>query len=349
MRASFLRRLTAMAPAALLLAMLAWPAGAAAQQAAVPSVVVRATRDPVDKSYRRMVRGMDRFEREHALAPQAVLRFQLLPRLPSVNMHDITLKIVGDTFALPVALAPDNSFTVPRDAQALREDAQLIANRKTTSMTWRADVRSPGVPEGMRRLGDLRLECRVGMEAGLVSNSQQAFAWLGRLLESPEQVCEHPDGNYLFFTDRPLFAVHLLNGTRTATLAFRMLYAGGVQTAATLPYCDCQSLLDRSYYAPLWDSSWPDDALLSFEYMDDAAADAPPDPDFTIGRSTSAQARAALGAPDTQVRFDSGYQAWLYLRPNTRAEDRNAAAAEWLVMLFDGSGTLRRLRRHAPP
>jgi len=29
-------------------------------------------------------------------------------------------------------------------------------------------------------------------------------------------------------------------------------------------------LLDRTYYAPIWDRSWPDDPIVSFEYMDDA-------------------------------------------------------------------------------
>jgi hypothetical protein len=28
-------------------------------------------------------------------------------------------------------------------------------------------------------------------------------------------------------------------------------------------------LIDRTYYAPLGDPSWPDDTLLVFEYMDD--------------------------------------------------------------------------------
>jgi hypothetical protein len=39
-----------------------------------------------------------------------------------------------------------------------------------------------------------------------------------------------------------------------------------------LRYCDCAVLLDRAYYAPLGDRSWPDDTLLELEYMDDGAA-----------------------------------------------------------------------------
>lgn len=239
------------------------------------TVTVTSTRDPVDKSYRKMIRGMERFEREHALAPQATLRFRLLPRLPTVNMRGITLKVVGDRITVPVPVTDDNGFTLPRNEQALREDAAVIANRKTTSMTWRAQVVTPGLPPDTRRLGDLRLECLVGVEAGLVSNSSPLFGWIAKALNSPEQVCNSPDGNFLFFTERPLFSVTLRAGDRTEILPFRMLYAGGEQSREELQYCDCQVMLDRTYYAPIWDRSWPDDTLVSFDYMTDAAEGRP--------------------------------------------------------------------------
>jgi hypothetical protein len=267
-----------------LLAMLscAWPAMAGAQQTDVQAapkpqtVTVTSTRDPVDKSYRKMIRGMERFEREHALAPEAVLRFHLLPRTPGANMSGITLRVLGDHIALPVQVAEDNTFVLPRNAQALDEDAAVVANRKTTSMTWRAQVITPGLPSGARRLGDLRLECLVGMEAGLVSNSSPLFGWISNALTSPEQVCNSPEGNFLFFTERPIFSVILRAGERTEVLPFRMLYAGGEQTRDMLPFCDCQSLLDRTYYAPIWDRSWPDDTLVTFEYMDEPPPEARP-------------------------------------------------------------------------
>jgi hypothetical protein len=266
-----------------LLAALPWTASAVLAQEGQPvpqgapqTVTVTSTRDPVDKSYHKMIRGMERFEREHALAPGATLRFRLLPRLPAVNMRGITLKVVGDHVTVPVPVAEDNSFTLPRNEQALREDAAVIANRKTTSMTWRAQVTTPGLPPGTRRLGDLRLECLVGMEAGLVSNSSPLFGWISNALNSPDQVCNSPDGNFLFFTERPVFSVTLHAGERTEILPFRMLYAGGEQTRDMLAYCDCQVLLDRTYYAPIWDRSWPDDTLVSFEYMEDPPAEAQP-------------------------------------------------------------------------
>ena len=242
-----------------------------AQAAGQPATVkVQSTRDPVDKSYRKMIKGMERFARERALAPAAPLRFQLLPRLPTVDMRGITLRIAGDTVSVPVEVAPDNSFVLPRNEVALREDAAVVANRKTTSMTWRAQIITPGLPAGARRLGDMRLECLVGVEAGLVSNSSPLFGWISNALTTPEQVCNSPNGNYLFFAERPVFAVRLRAGERIEMLPFDMLYAGGEQSKTDLQFCDCQVMLDRTFYAPIWDKSWPDDTLVEFEYMEDA-------------------------------------------------------------------------------
>jgi hypothetical protein len=77
-----------------------------APDSGIQTVTVTYTRDPVDKSYRKMIRGMERFQRERALAPQATLRFRLLPRSPSVDMHGITLRVVGDHIAVTVTVAP---------------------------------------------------------------------------------------------------------------------------------------------------------------------------------------------------------------------------------------------------
>ncbi|CAN7694023.1 hypothetical protein LJR289_005565 [Pseudoduganella sp. LjRoot289] len=303
------------------------------------------TRDPVDKSYRKMVRGMDRYARDIALAPQSTLRFQLLPRLPTVKLEGVGLKVIGDHIALPVAMAPDYSFTLERKQQALDEDAALVANRKTSSMTWRALVRSAGVPEGMRRLGDLRLECLVGMEAGLVSNNAALFAWLSDMLADADKVCGSPEGNYLQFAPRPLFGATLHSGARVEALPFRALYAGGTQTPATLPYCDCQVLLDRSYYAPIWDRSWPDDTLIGFEYMEEAEGPMPP------GVASKEAARTALGEPAAAQRFDSGYEVWQYqyppAAPKPPGADGRKPMAE-LVLLFDGGGKTLKFRRREP-
>src|SRR5258705_13976828 len=57
------------------------------------AVGVTTLRNPVDKSYRRMVEGMELFEKRHRLAPNAALRFKLLPRHRDSDMRDIHVEI----------------------------------------------------------------------------------------------------------------------------------------------------------------------------------------------------------------------------------------------------------------
>jgi hypothetical protein len=242
--------------------------------ATLPPVTVTApATDPVEKSYRRMMRGVELFERlRPAMAPGAQLRFKLLPRRHNTDIDHILLEIVGSTFAYEVPVAPDRTFTLPRDAKALGENAVVSPNRKKLTMTWRTDIRTPGLPPGTRRLGDLRLECLVGLEADLVSNRNPIIAGIANLFSDPKAYCERKDAQYLFFAERPLFGVTLVAGARRETLPIDMLYAGASDDPGLkhdLPYCDCEVLVDRTYFLPLGDRSWPDDTRVEFEYMDD--------------------------------------------------------------------------------
>jgi hypothetical protein len=241
---------------------------------ALPPVEVTALRDPVEKSYRKIVRGMDLFEQRRSLAPQAALRFRLVPRRRDTNIDEVALKIVGDTVQIPVTIDPDHTFTLGRFPQALAEDATVIPNRRAGTMTWRTDIRTPGLPRDTRRLGDLRLECLVGLEAGLISNNRSIFAEIARLI-SDRGYCNQPAPHYLFFADRPLWSVTLVDGSHREVLPVDQLYAGSSRQPLDrndLETCDCEVLLDRTYYAPLGDRRWSDDTLLEFEYMDDPPA-----------------------------------------------------------------------------
>jgi hypothetical protein len=249
-------------------ALLASSAAAYAQAKELDAVTVTALRNPVDKSYRRMISGMELFEKRRHVAPNATLRFKLLPRRRETDMAAIDLEIVGDSFAAPVALAPDNTFTLERRALALKENASVRPNRKAGTMTWRAEIRTPGLPPDTRRLGDLRLECEVGMQAGLISNPRPSLFELFR--EGPGY-CHGAAPRYLFFAERPLWSVTLVSGGRREALSVDRLYGGASrdpQWKDDLPYCDCEVLMDRAYFLPLGDRSWPDDTFVEFAYMD---------------------------------------------------------------------------------
>lgn len=346
----------------------------AAPDGDLPTIAVTAQRDPVDKSYRKMVQGMDLFEAKHGMAPKASLRFKLLPRQPDTNMDGIVLAIVGDSETIPVPLASDRTFTLERRQKALDEDASVRPNRSAGRMTWRAEIRTPDLPPDTRRLGDLRLECHVGMKADLISNRSSVIGQVANFLLGMRDYCEGSEVHYLFFSEHPLFSVTMVAGSRREILPVDELYAGasyGLTSKADLPYCDCQVLLDRSYFLPLGDRSWPDDTLIEFEYMDDAddrrAAAArsvavtngkPP----IIGKSTKTDLVAALGKT-TVIGFDSGFEVWVYratgdtpAKPGWEAlygqagSEKGTPGKTEFVVLFAPSGVVARTRiRPAPP
>ncbi|MDB5843581.1 MAG: hypothetical protein JWP79_891 [Polaromonas sp.] len=241
----------------------------------LPAVTIsaKANPDPVEKSYRKMIRGMDLFEQERGrLSPNGSLRFKLLPRRPDTDLSRIEMEVIGTTVDFPVPIAPDQTFTLARHQKAYDENAQVSPNRRAQSMTWRTEIKTPGLPPGTRRLGDLRLECRVGMESGLISNRSNIVGRMVKALLGTPAYCDRQVPLYLFFAERPLFSVALVAGPRREILSIDMLYAAASDDPKLqdeLPYCDCEVLVDRTYVLPLGDRSWPDDTRVEFEYMED--------------------------------------------------------------------------------
>lgn len=356
--------LFARVPRALLPAALALTCAAGWAQeraAALPSVTItaKANPDPVEKSYRRMIRGMDLFERRRALAPHASLRFKLLPRRPETDMRNIELYVLGRSVELPVPVAPDDTFVLPRDPRSLAEDAMVVPDRQSGTMTWRTEIRTPGLPPQTRRLGDLRLECEVGMEAGLISNPRSVLERIMAALEDKPEYCARKDPRYLFFSEQPLFSVSLVAGPRREVLPVSQLYAGASDDPdikQRLPYCDCEVLLDRSYLLPLGDTSWPDDTRIEFEPMTGGgASSAGPEVVRGIvpGRSTRADVAATFPAA-TVIRFDSGYEVWVdrdkpEKKPQQKRQpDEEEAEVPERIVLVDPSGVVAKARMRLP-
>lgn len=298
------------------------------------SIEVTAIKNPVDKSYRKMVKGMDLFERDHSLAPAASLRYKLLQRKPGGNIEHAPVRMVGRSFTQPIAVAADHTFILPRERKGLDEDAVVQSERRAETMTWRADVRTPGLPSNVRRLGDLRLECEVGMEAGLVSQ----YSVVDRIFdffEGGRDYCGSKAQKYLFFAERPLFSVTLKSGGRRETLPIEKLYAATINGRRDeLKHCDCEALLDRAYVLPLGDKSWPNDTLVELEYMDTPAerTDADAANDALLIGNSRAEVQRTYGAAKT-IRFDTGYEVWAYRYGKTE-----------FTVLFSPSGVVSNTR-----
>jgi len=205
-------------------------------------VNVQGLRNPELKSYKTMLKGKAAFERFHALAPQASLQYVLLPREHGQSMDGVTLRIAGDATSVPVDVDNEARFALPEIPALADTDAELMLNRKRSSVTWRPDVRSPGVPPGFRRLGDLRLECEVRWAVeydDLIFVQRKAFAMLGG-----------PCGT-------SLVATHFLSPRRLKAV---VLHAGGKDVGVTV------AKNGWSFVPPLGDKALGDDTLLELRY-----------------------------------------------------------------------------------
>lgn len=254
-----------------LIALLCWHAVAgAAEQAATPQVVtVQAVRDVDEASYRKIFKGMEVFEEHHRLAPAASLRFRLYPRAEHASFKGLTVTLVSGKTEIPVELDENQSFSLPKDRALADAGAMVMTNKKDGTYAWRVDIRTPGLPPNTRRLGDLRLECKVDMKG----------AELRRMVRDPSIMalaatgdpCTYRTFQNPFFADRPVFNVTLVHGTRREAIAGEWMYAN---SARLLPgpiqeLADWRHTRDRQYIPAIADASWPDDTLVEFDYMDE--------------------------------------------------------------------------------
>ena len=234
--------------------LVAGPAHAQPVPAEQEPVHVSGMRNPELKRYRVMSAGLDAFDDNHDLAPNAKeLRFKLRPRASAGPdaMDNLTLRIVGDTISIPVPIDPDGTFVLPRSAQAYNEDADLQLNKKKGGYRWHPDIRSPFVPVNMRRLGDLRLECQVKVA---VAKKEMGF-WTKALINSfllSTDWCNVPKLQLHTTVDRKLASATLLYGEQR----IRLHLSGD----------------SEGYVPPLSDRTYPDNTLIELKYADEEEA-----------------------------------------------------------------------------
>ena len=109
---------------------------------------------------------------------------------------------------------------------------------------------------------------------------------------------------------------------------FRISLAAACALAACLGLCGCAG---PSGFSGAGDKTWP---FLDPKMPMQAAMQA-----VAIGTSGKDDVMAALG-PGTVVRFDSGYEVWVYRKNPLRSEAENAE----FVILFAPSGIVKKTR-----
>jgi hypothetical protein len=255
-----MRGLTAIA---LALALCGGASGAAAQDDDVQKVPVNGVKNPEMKSYRAVWKGLEKFEDEHELAP-AVPKL-LFRVMHNKNKHacigmcgttalatpeegaQFALRIAGDDLSVTVPVSRDGYFTVPRSEALYDANADLILNQKKGGYKMSVEVRTPGLPEYVRRLGDLRLECKVQVA---IAKEEIPF-WVVALANSillTRDWCMASLGkeqvNFSFFSPTTLASARIAFGDRSEKLENGK----------------------HSFSVSLGDRSWPDDALVQLQY-----------------------------------------------------------------------------------
>jgi hypothetical protein len=233
---------------ALLLAALAGaglPGVAGAADESTPSVNVNAIKAPEMRSYRSVSAGLDAFDRHHALAPGASLRFRMwhADGGPAGAADGLALRLASDEVSIPVPIDADGRLIIERNQAMYEADASFILNKKNGQFHALPDIRTPGLPGHVRRLGDLRLECRV-----LVAIAKENMGFTARAALTGLMLTSDWCGKKKLKFSQP----------ELATLAAATIRAGGREQELELN--------GSHYLAPIGDMEWPDDALIELRY-----------------------------------------------------------------------------------
>jgi len=216
-----------------------------------PAVQVSGVRNPELRSYRNIVAGLDAFEEHHALAPNATeLRFRLLPKRgqpPLDKGEPLLVRIVGSGDAVVLPVTADATFTVPRIQAMLDENADMILNRKKGLVDGLPQVRTPGLPDNVRRLGDVRLECQVLTAIGKREMGFLLRATISTVMFSGNW-CGQKKAQFWFSAARPLQSAVIRENGREGEVK--------VQKWSFLP--------------PVGDETWSNDALIELSYAPQA-------------------------------------------------------------------------------
>jgi hypothetical protein len=246
--------------------------------------------DREQKSVAQLLEAQRAFERHHARAPQAGLAFRLYARLDPADLARLHLDWVAGDERRRVRLDDHQRFVLDPawTAPGAARDAVLQTNLPDGTIAWKVDVRTPGYGDDVRRLGDLRLECEADMFHGNLQRGIHSPS--AAIMAAEDDLCELDDAE-IYFAERPIFGVLLESGDRARRLPYRYVHVSdGTMALAGLfdwPY----ALRDRSFYLPLEDRSWPDDARVVFDYMDAPQGASPP------AAPTGAAGAAAVEAP----------------------------------------------------
>jgi hypothetical protein len=203
-------------------------------------VVVTGSKSPFVVDSRALRRAAKAFDKDRSLAPQAPLRFRVIDYTPKGEALRIWIER-GDAVET-LEVGADGLLTLPEAAFA--DGARLLANRSDKALKMFAEILSPGTTLRTRRLGDLRLQCRVELSF----NIGGAPIYIRAVMPPVGVVCNSRNFGFYAYTGFTANSAEIRGGSVSgrARVAVGNLYDGG-------------------YAAPLGDRSISDDAIIELK------------------------------------------------------------------------------------
>lgn len=197
-----------------LLALPSWHAGATDSTLGRVEVQGESAVAREKKTLAQLFKAEALFEKHRALAPLATLKFKVYARTQADTAPSLDLGLMAPGGRQSLQLDAQDRFVIDPAWRQLDDATEVRSRLADGRVTWRPDIRTPGLPEGERRLGDLRLQCRVAFNSG-VARGGLVFGFLPSLSDG----CGHAAWSSSNFADQPVFAVTLVHGERRSRSA----------------------------------------------------------------------------------------------------------------------------------
>jgi hypothetical protein len=204
-------------------------------------VLVNASKTPFVIDAKALRRAAAAFDKDRSLAPEAPLRFRASDRAPTGEALRIWIER-GDTVEA-VLIGADGLLTLPQLAFA--DGARLLANRSREALTLNPEILTPGTALHARRLGDLRLQCRV--ELSLYIHEEPIY--VRALMPPVGMVCNSKNFGYF---------IHA--GFEVESIEIR-----GADAYKAVRGDKSKAFFRGGYAAPLGDRSINDDAIIELK------------------------------------------------------------------------------------
>ena len=204
-------------------------------------VLVNASKSPFLIDAKALRRAAAVFDKDRSLAPEAPLRFRATDRAPTGEALRIWIER-GDTVET-VLIGADGLLTLPQLAFA--DGARLLANRSREALTLNPEILTPGTALHARRLGDLRLQCRV--ELSLYIHEEPIY--VRALMPPVGMVCNSKNFGYY---------VH-------AGFEVESIEIGGAEAYKAVRGDKSKAFSRGGYAAPLGARSISDDAIIELK------------------------------------------------------------------------------------